>query len=916
MAVSAIDAVMGMHVDLSSMEGGLQSAEQLAQRATQSIAGKFSIMAAGIATAIVGVVIGALTKAIMVTQEWGEQMERLGESMGMTARQTATFTGVMERFGMHGQQAAMALQMMSFRARTTQQALDPFQTQLGQILGTLRNTDGSLMSVSQMFDLARQKISGMHSATDKLQASQQIFGARMGGVMLPILQLTNAEWEKQKSAVEGVLGPVNSAAASAMKYREESAKLEQTFRGIEITIGSKLLPILSSFMDYIANLLRDTKALVAGMGGWGTMMGNLFPMVVLTFKTLSMVIHGAKDAMEGLTIMTMKGLEMIGVLAKGSTDNFIRMTSAADAARKAAEAALNAPDKTGKPTGPAGAPPLTSQEEQKLTQQMEQNVRIKEQEVKLGIASNDQVREAIRLQDIQIANQIKQLDWELKQTGTTPAMRLSIQSQIEQLKMKGAQSLAQFATQQYTEEETHLKAMNEFNTTSEMQLLQKQLADARIVGDAREKIEAELLQKQKAYAEQAIKYATQLGFMSTDQEIAYRKAHAAELLGQGDVMGAAGELGKAKSLMLKQADTQMDFMKKIRVVSLQDEMEYQRRKLEVVKGNAAQEMQVISKIADLDKQLYDQRLQYGLNYTSSMEANYKKMADAAVAGGQEESFAMAKRDAERHQRDTTRMMYEVAAHGGTEAQRTAAVSSAQSIYKEIEAAQTNGEKISATLREAGKAAQSVLKAASGGEEVRAPGGPSPTIGSIMSPVEGLATQGLARGSDIPRLDTSFTDLATRLRDVLNTNVLNLTNFSNALHDAFKKISALTGTGYNAGAIGPGGSITAAGTPGQPPSVFGTATVAPGNTPVAPTAQPGIPSVTAADQGPSLAQKLDELIVAVKAGSASTATLQSTQAANLQSLASAVQEAKKQQVNVSVRADPSVIIDSLTHELVP
>jgi len=66
----------------------------------------------------------------------------------------------------------------------------------------------------------------------------------------------------------------------------------------------------------------------------------------------------------------------------------------------------------------------------------------------------------------------------------------------------------------------------------------------------------------------------------------------------------------------------------------------------------------------------------------------------------------------------------------------------------------------------------------------------------------------------------------------------------------------------------------------------------------------------------LAQKLDELIVAVKAGSASTATLQSTQAANLQSLASAVQEAKKQQVNVSVRADPSVIIDSLTHELVP
>jgi hypothetical protein len=180
------------------------------------------------------------------------------------------------------------------------------------------------------------------------------------------------------------------------------------------------------------------------------------------------------------------------------------------------------------------------------------------------------------------------------------------------------------------------------------------------------------------------------------------------------------------------------------------------------------------------------------------------------------TFGQARVDAERKLIEESRTASSIAGGGGgTEAQRNWATQWAQQIFKQVNDLESAGKDVSSTLKDAADSARDVLRAASGGEEVRAPGGPNPTVGSIMSSVEGLATQGLARGSDIPRLDTSFTDLAVRIRDVILGVIPNFQNFSNALAAATKSITGSTGNQINLPpTLGPGQIQFGAGSPGQ------------------------------------------------------------------------------------------------------
>lgn len=855
MPANFLEALMGMHVDLSGLEDGLKKAEQRAEQSTSKIAGGFNLMAAGIATAIAGTVLVALEKSISTTAEWGLEMEHLGDRMGMTAQEAATLVGVMERFGVNSNVAARSMQMLAMESKQTADALDPLHTRLGKVLGTLRDSTGNLLNMNQMFDLARQKVLATADATQQLQIAQQIFGTRMGGQMLPILKLSNDEWERQKSAVMSAEGDVNAAAEAALKYKEASAALEQSIRGLEVSIGTALLPALTKTIDAFAsgvNYIKDWRRWLSDLGG---------------------------------------------NIDKTSTD----LQKLADAAGKPGAAAAAA-----KPFTLAG---LTPDELEKYGKASTGLAKEMEAAQKMGlVTANDRV--AADQRELEVLREQRRQQEELlaggEKGGLDPQQRVEAEKNILQYKVQEAQIVSKQAVDQYHTEELQAKALGLMNQQTEMQLLQQQLSDARIVGDERLKIEADLYQKRLKYEEDTMKVAVQLGAATVNQEIAFRKQKAAQLLGSGDVLGAAGEVVKARDLATQQAQEQMDFVKKLRVVSLQDEINFQRQKLEVVKGNASEEMKVIGQIADLDKQLYNQRLEYALNYVTNTQSAYDKLVAAQAKGGEFLTAAERQRNAERQERESGRLAAEVLHGGGTESQFQASQAWATQTMKTAEAMLAMGKELTDTQKDNVGIARDVLKAASGGEEVRAPGGPSPEVGSILSPIEGLATQGLARGSDIPRLDTSFVDLATRLRDTLNSNVGNLINFGTVVGDVTKKVAAITGTVLNPGAVGPGGGIIGANTPGTLPNTGGgTTTVAaptigPGGSPTVPSPQTGV--------GPQGGN--DELIAAVKSlgdkldtVSQAVSDAQNNSAAQINE-AIAQFTASKSQVSVTVGVDPN------------
>jgi hypothetical protein len=917
-AVDFLQVLAEMGVDTSKFEQALEKSERQAEQSAKKISGHFNVMAIGIATALAGTVMVALEQAIKKTAEYGLEMEHLGNRLGMTAQQAAVLTGVLEKQGIGANVAARAFQIMAMEAKQTGDSLDPFSTRLGKVLGTLRDTDGKLLNTAQIFDLARDKIRGAGDATQQLQMSQQIFGSRMGGQLLPVLKMTNEEWGRQKQQVESALGPVDKAAEAALQYKSAMAGLEQEMRGVQLTIGTKLIPTLAQWINDMQGGLHVLKEWISNNKVLSATLGAVKE--ALNFKI-------AREGASAATELWLKLGEAVHLYDKGTADNFAhmaeRMQESADAeaknlAAKEREKDLQAAIVEGVQLGEK-----VESQKVKIAGDI---VKLKEKEFEAGAGSRGEIELAVEKKLLELTEQRAMLEKDMGAKGLTEDQQLDIEDKLMQNKLAAIDVVAQKVKEQYKDEEAELKAQGMLNIENEIQLLQKRLADERIVGNERLKIEGDLYEKRKQLAEDSVKAARDLGFMSIDQELEYRKQKAAVSLGKGDVVGAAQELKKIQDLQIKGVEQVAAFTKKIRIVSLQEEMDVQKQKLAMIKGNAEEEMKVIGQIADLDKQLYEKRLELGLTYTNTIIDQYTKMMNLGKKGsGETMTFDQAHVDAQRKLVEETRKAREVSgAMGGTEEERNWAVQWAQGMMKKWQDMLEAGQKIDSVMQDAFDQSKETLKAGGMGEEVRAPGGPSPTVGSIMSSTEGLSTQGLARGSDIPRLDTSFTDLAVRVRDVLLGVVPNVQNFANAVADATRKIAGTTGFIPNPGAVGPGGGIVGAGSPEQ---IQSTGT----GTPAAPTIGPGGAPVEATPQtgvngggGGDLVSEIRALKGSIEKGNADLMdSLQSQNAQNADQISKALQDVAAQRsqqgVKISVGLDPGtgdVLVSRIEQELQP
>jgi hypothetical protein len=805
--IDLLKALFSIEVDLTSFEAGTAKAERQAEVSSKKISGSFSGMgvaiAAGLGASVIPMLerfIGKIEQSVKETAQWGLEMEHMGARMGLTATQAATLVGVMERFGINAGIGARSLQILAMQIHQTNAAMDPFQTKLGKVLGSLRDTHGAALNMSQVFDLARQKVGAAGSEMEKLQVAQQMVGARMGGQLLPVLKLSNEEWAKVSESVVKAQGDVEAAAAASLAYKQASTELDQTLRGISVSIGTALLPKISEYIHYITEAISWTKEFSKAHPG------------IAEAASPFAVPAGGINAINQLRL----GVgEFLGVYSKGTLEIFNNYEKILDAARKAnlEKEKANEADQAARELAEKEI-----EDQQKLAQLAHQRLQALEKLYKLGAATLGEVEIAREQELLQLEQQRVTLQERLRgeHGGIDEVERQKLEQELLQNRLRSVEIVSQKTKEMYANEELQLKANGALSLSTELQLLERKVSDEKIVGEERLKIEAEVYQKRKQFQEEIYKVGRQLGALSVQDEIQMRKARAAEALGKGDITGAASEIVKVRDLAIKQADEEMAFVKKLRMISLQDEIDFQKQKLEAVKGNAEEEMKVISQIADLDKQQYEKRLELALNYTKTVVDSYQQMVDASKKGGEEMTFAQARREAERKLVEESRQATSIAGGGGgTQAQRDWATQWAQMITKQVTDMQIAGKEVSGTMREAANAAKDVLKSAAGGEEVRAPGGPSPVVGSILSSTEGLATQGLARGSDIPRLDTSFTDLAVRIRDVILGAIPNIQSFSSALAAATKMVTGSSGNPINLPpALGPGQIRYGAGSPGE------------------------------------------------------------------------------------------------------
>lgn len=956
-ALDVMKAVFGMEVDQSPLERGLKDAESKVEQSSEKIGKQFNAMGVSIATGISIAVVAALTKATRATAEWGQEVENLSARMGMTARETSTFLGVMEQFGIHAQVGAITMARLSMSVKQTQEALDPFNTKMGRLFGSLREANGEAMNLGQVFDLARQKVAGAGTEMEKLQIAMAVAGPRSGGKMLEILKLNNEEWDKFKKNVEDSGTVVNTKFAEmGQRYENVSAQFDQSIKGLEVKFGEQLLPTVITVIDKASEVVRwftklgdaspgllkivaaflaigaPITAVTAGLfmlnRGFESV-SKIMEMVGLQSKFLNTVLGETSRAEKELTTdeeraaiatkshSTAVKEETAALVENAAAQKVVQMglrdrttgkyTTAAAMGKKLQEdsmttsmmgtgtlgggaaAGAGGQGMMGKmlggmmtpqgmaltmlaPMALAAIPTIYQAVRQKYFGDYEgkeqeasamakargegrdlksEGARSREEDPKLaierlkvaqetakemkeaaslGIVSAREAQKAAEAELVAIRARTERIQAELagKYGGLSEEERQKKESELLQLKIQTTKQVEQIALEGYKQEELRLKAQGAFAIENEMALMQAKLNDERIVGDERLKLEGDLFEKRKRYTEQVFEIGKKMGIVSQGQDIAFHQQRAGEALGKGNVTDAAQELLKARDLALAQVDQTMQAMKLMRQVSVQEEIDAQRVKLDMVKGNADEEMKILSSIADLDKNLYSERKTYAESYFGSVRSGYENSQAYAGKGGGEQfrlsDLQRGGRESEFELSEQTRTYGDVLHGGGSTAQIGDSVKFAQEQQKAEE--QRNKANLTATDAEAHalEIANEILQRYTG-QEQRAAGQPSPVVGSILSSTEGLATTNLAKGSEIPRLDTSFTDLSVRIRDVLLGVIPNVQSFSDALALATKTVVGQTGLQVNF-------------PPGAEQRQFQTPLATGLNTPVQPQAQTG------------------------------------------------------------------------------
>jgi len=399
---------------------------------------------------------------------------------------------------------------------------------------------------------------------------------------------------------------------------------------------------------------------------------------------------------------------------------------------------------------------------------------IKEAE-QLGIVGTRERHDAVEKERAVIEARRQEVERELANPALTETQRIAAQQRLLQLRIQDEKLVQAEAMDGYKQQELALKAIGALSLQQEIEILSRKLEDNSIVGDQRLKIEAELYQKQKQYAETMVKAARAAGVIGPGEERAFHERRAAEALSKGNIPMAWEESVKARDIQVKEEESVFQFIQKLRIVGYAEEVDFQKRKLELLKGNAEEERKILGQIADTEKKLYDERLQSGLSYTKTMADQYKKMQQAAGGGGEETSFERSRVEAGGNWFEMARQAQDWGQHG-TAQQQEWAVEFFQELRKTIEALKRENLPVPPEYMQYWAVGREVLSRASG-----RPMGEIPAVpGSQTSPAEGFLNAGLARSTEVPRLDTSFVDVQIRLRDVLQSVIPNIMNFGNAI----------------------------------------------------------------------------------------------------------------------------------------
>lgn len=246
-------AVVEVAVDTSALVAGLEKAKAEVAATTAQASASAKVLSTGFIIAGAAAAIG-LGKAISATEKLGMATISLQRITGQSAESASGLLAVADTFGVSTTTLTSA-----FGALEKKISLN--SAVLGKYGLDVKNADGSQKDFNIILGDAADKYLALGDVQKGAALAQELFG-RAGKELIPILQQGSAGIQQleEEAAKYGIVlsqGTVDQVLALSKAH----ADLNSSIQGLQVSIGTQLVPVLTTFVHGLTDLVTGFAAI-------------------------------------------------------------------------------------------------------------------------------------------------------------------------------------------------------------------------------------------------------------------------------------------------------------------------------------------------------------------------------------------------------------------------------------------------------------------------------------------------------------------------------------------------------------------------------------------------------------------------------------------------------------------------------
>lgn len=278
------------------------------------VGAKAAAAALAAATAAVAATVGGIVKATAATAEYGDNIDKMSQKLGMSAEAYQEWDFIMQHNGGNIDQMTTSMKKLS------EAVVDQSKTSVAAFekLG-ISMEDAANMSQEELFSETIKALQGMESGAERTALAADLLG-KSAMELGPLLNMSAEETEAMRQQVHDLGGVMSDDAVKASaRYKDSLQNMKTAISGAARTITSGFLPSLSGMMDGVAKLVSGDSSgiglITSGIKDFTQNLADLVPMLTETAGELIPVIIDAITA--SLPLLLDTAADILTMLAQG-----------------------------------------------------------------------------------------------------------------------------------------------------------------------------------------------------------------------------------------------------------------------------------------------------------------------------------------------------------------------------------------------------------------------------------------------------------------------------------------------------------------------------------------------------------------------------------------------------------------------